>query len=354
MPEGRLLACGPAPVVAQAQGVAIAGTETELALAWLEEDGTDKQVLGFMRLAPGLASLSSTRVTLDTGQMRTWALSVAPLPSGWVVVGVTHILLRTFIYAHAFDASGRHVASTIVDDMLDDDFRALPVIAARSGAGPMLVWATEPAIRAAMISADGKSATEPFDVGLFDAEAGSLSAAYVADAFYVIHGEARAGDRHQLRLTRIETDGRVGSEIDALPGVDAHDAHLVSGANDLRVVYTGPLPFAPGNAEVSLQWRRLAATGAALTAPAVLPGSFGRTAAFGADTAVALFGAGSPPSLGLARVASDANPAAPFREIASGPSLDGLWGMDIARRGPDALIAWVPATGRVQLARVGN
>jgi hypothetical protein len=82
-----------------------------------------------------------------------------------------------------------------------------------------------------------------------------------------------------------------------------------------------------------------------------LPGWATRSVAFGGDTAV-LTTVGDPLSMVIARVASSGSVATPLRPIATSVSLGKTWNWNIARRGPDAVMAWLSATGDIQLARV--
>jgi len=350
--DAHLLSCGPAPLSVFPFAVAIAATDTEVAIAWLELDpNDDSTILGFARLTPELTVVSSTR-TADRELMFASNLLVAPLPSGWVVAGI-----NGDVYVHAFDASGRHLSRTRVDTV-PNGWLDGPLLASRPGGGPLLVWMTETAIRAALISENGRSATAPFDVATTDIFGSPIKAAYVGNVFYVANAVQRPGNDGQLRVRRIETDGRVAAAFDALPGVTAYDPQLVPGAGELRVIYTGSQPTAPGTDPGDALWlQRVAPTGAAAGAPVVLVGapdsfSFGRGVAFGNDTALLVFGSAPLNSIRVGRLASDGSFAIPLRKIAGGDSLYPTGSETIVRRGPDAVALWVSTTGTIQLARL--
>lgn len=346
--DGQLISCGPVPLAAGAYGVAIAAADSEIGVGWIEQDEAGQETLGFARLTPSLATVTSTRLRLDQGDSTTMVASVAPLPSGWAVVGTTQTVAEVAIFVQVFDASGRQLSRTTLE-VLPDGWESGPLVAARADGGPMVFWATRAKIRATLIAADGRSSTAPFDVSTFDPEGFTFDAAYAGNAFYVMDGELLPNDVRQLRLTRIEPDGRVNTPVPLLPGVNAHGGMLVRGASDLRVIYTGSLAFGP---DATLQVRQVAETGAPTSAPVALPGWTTRGVAFGGDTALWTF-EGYPLSMGLVRAARDGS-VTMFRPIASSPFPEQSWIGDIARRGPDAVVAWLSTTGDIQLARVAN
>ena len=137
-----------------------------------------------------------------------------------------------------------------------------------------------------------------------------------------------------------------------------HDPFLVTGADDLRVVYLGRLGATDPDMEIwSMHWQRMNAAGGAVAAPAVLSAGldvsgWGRGVAFGPDTVVMLRTFDQPAWMGLARVASDGNLVMPLRKIAMGAEQGISWGHGIVRRGPDAVMLWVSEQGRIRLARV--
>jgi hypothetical protein len=349
--DAQLLACGPLSLATRAHGVAMAATDSEVGLAWVEDDGAGQQTLGFARLSPNLVTLTSTRLRLDQGDSTTSVVSVIPLPSGWALVGLTQTVAEVEIFVQSFDPSGAHASRTTLRVLPDGVWNG-PLVAERPDGGPMIAWATLTKLSAIILAADGRSATAPFDITTFDPEAAHMfDAAYVGSAFHVV--DAVLPNERQLRLTRIETDGRVNATVSLLPGVNAYGGMLVRGAGDLRLIYSAPP--APGtDADETPQLQRVTATGAAMGAPVVLPGWPKDAVAFGGDTVVLMAGGGAFSTFTsfLARVANDGTVAMPFRPIASGGSVgtSPLW--DIVRRGPDALVSWVTYDGSIQLARV--
>jgi hypothetical protein len=148
------------------------------------------------------------------------------------------------------------------------------------------------------------------------------------------------------------------ASFDALPGVFAEHAALVSGADELRVVYLGSAPAADGGADpdAAVLWQRVDTTGAATTPPTVVAtgGAFGalaRAVAFGSDSVALLEGINGRNTLGIARVAGDGRVVTSAFKIVAGHSDFDV--VEIARRGSDAVVLWMPGiNGRMRLARV--
>jgi hypothetical protein len=142
-----------------------------------------------------------------------------------------------------------------------------------------------------------------------------------------------------------------------LPGEQSQVPALVSGANELQIVYEGMV--ADGN--WAMFWRRLSPTGNALSPP-VLIGGLPRylnpspAVAIGADTVILAGGhtggVGIASALGIARITGDGSLGTAVYEIARARPT--TW-YDIARRGPDVVVVWLrgdfPNTG-IGIARV--
>jgi hypothetical protein len=356
--DAQLLACGPSPITETAFAVGIAATETEIGLAWSQWGEDGEQHLKFARLTSGLSLLTTTEFEEATTGLE-GDLLIAPLPSGWVVAGMGQRSFTDYtqdIVVHGFNASGAHVSRNVVASLDPEELFSSPLIAARPGGGPMLVWGTSTGMRAALISADGRSAGAPFRLTTDDGLGSFPSAAYVGDAFYVARGIER-GDTTALHLTRVENDGRVSADFDALPGRATYEPVLVQEATELRVVYGAPLPPTPeGDPVFALTWQRVSPTGAAASAPVTLQeipfAGPSRAVAFGGDTVVSLLNFADPASIRLARVTNSGSLATSARTIAGGYYPGTLSSLNLVRRGTEVVMVWLPDTGTMQLARV--
>ena len=348
--DASLVRCGPASVGAMKSGsLAVAATEAEVGLGLVEYDASNNATVSFARLSAGLDRIGVTvlddRVPPSTSFPALTDLAAAALPSGWVlaVIGRSDLSLR------AIDANGAETGRAVVDTASNGTFLTAPLLAERPSGGPLLVWATETALRASVIAADGRSATTPVTlptstVSFYDWP----SAAFVGDAFYVAFPILTLADKPALRLVRVGLDGAVASTVDALPGEPTFKPNLATGAADLRVAYAGPPTGVSGDQPVTL-WRRLAPTGGALTPRVQLAGAamgLGPSFAFGDDTVVFVLGLDGL-SISFVRIARDGSIVTPFHNVIRAPSL----GYRAARRGPDVVVAWGGPHG-LQIARV--
>jgi hypothetical protein len=263
---------------------------------------------------------------------------------------------RRDVFVRSFDAAGAPVARTIVDVITHDTLHSLPSLTSRPNGGPLLIWSLPGALRAAVIAADGRSATPPFDLTATDGNTSQPSAAYVGDAFYVAHSIFNAAtDQPQLHLIRVEVDGRISRQFDALPAQPVYDPILVTGADDLRVVYAGTSPPAFTDILTAL-WQRIDAAGGPATPPVMLAADpynsrFGLGIAYGRDTVVLLVSSYPESWMGIVRLASDGGLVMPLRKIAMNGEQNMGWNHQIVRRGSDAIVSWMSSDGKLQLAR---
>jgi hypothetical protein len=355
--DSTLLHCGDAPLSVTSIMVGIAATDTEVALAWMERDGADRPVLGFARLSPNLDVLSTSRVP-DASLDLISSLQVAALPSGWVVAGRGD----PDLVLHAFDAMGQPLQRSTVDTYLGEVVQEDFTIAPRPDGGPLLVWFNENrTMRAAIVAADGRSTSAPVNLATGELANSAPSVAWIGGAFYVAVVLQRPTNDHQLHLKRVDGNGAVVAAFDALPGVIVWDPTLVARADDVRVVFDGPVgpPVAGMDPPWAMQWQRFDAIGNAVGEPVRFPSEFawGRGVAFGADTSLLLLGFGERASLVSARLASDGHSVTPIRKFAGGNTIGESWGHAIVRRGSDVVVLWYydqsPVPGRrVQLARI--
>jgi len=358
--DAGVIRCGDVPVgTPTTTALTIAATASEVALAWAELHDNRSPTLNFARLDSNLDVASA--VVLDEPAFNTatgglndgLSMIVRPLPSGWVVAGYA----QRDMFVHAIDATGRGVGRITLADIPVGATRTAPVVAGRPDAGPLVVWARFSVITAAVVSADGRTATAPITLPI-DASmvTGPLSAAFVGDAFYVaaaIYDDVRQATSAHLRLVRVAADATTVTAIDALPGIDVSNPQIVEGADELRIVYAGRIGCVPGYHKLS---QRLSPTGQALSPPVRLAdhdrGLLGAPPlAAGADTTSLLLGFDHQ-SLTIVRSASDGTLAAPARAVALGPS-NTFEVARLDRRGPELVVAWTTDTRPgIQLALV--
>jgi hypothetical protein len=249
--------CGSAPLPGDEQfALAMAATDSEVALAWEDADRFD--TINFTRLSSGLDAIGTTLIDETAPD----SLSVAPLPSGWAVAG--HNYLE--IFTHAVDAAGVDRGRIVVDKLnttsLADMLLAPPRMASRPNGGPLIVWATVSAVRVSVVSADGRSASTPKSISTvnYPLNVVLMNAAWVGDAFYV--AMQIADGPVKLTLLRVEADGTPTTVFDAMPGSEALVPTLVTGADDLRVVYLATM-----NNQFGAWWRKLGLDGQPLSPP---------------------------------------------------------------------------------------
>ena len=218
--------------------------------------------------------------------------------------------------------------------------------------GPLLVW--EPASNVASHRSWPPTAVDLAAGRIFRFRGAGrpLSASWVGDAFYVAYTDPA----DQIRLVRVGADGTVGTVIKALPGVKARDLCLVSGATNLRVVYTQETVAADFTSTWKAYWQKVAGTGAALTDPIILPGpknypALGGAVAFDGDTVALLLATSGNPDNGFqaVRVGPSGAIVTPPVTVAQRPfALGGS--ADLARRGTEAVASWNTESG-IRIAR---
>ena len=329
---------------------ALAANDAEIALAWVDRFGFEPPVLRFARLSPsleliGMASIDDPAFTAYVDDVRPNVhLAVAALPTGWAIVGY----VDGDVFLYAFDASGVPGVRTIIDRVAPTYWsNGHPTLAARPNGGPLVVWHVMDAVRVAVIADDGRSATAPLNLPRGDGYGSRATAAFAAGAFHVMITSETPTNPWQLEMSRIRADGTLASTFDALPGVIAPQARLVSGADDLRIVY--------GDGQRSV-WSKVGPTGELLSSLVVIGsgldfGGDARPVGFGADTVALLVGVTPAKAIGITRVGADGEIVAPAYKIASGPDVYAAW-YDIVRRGPDAVVVWLGFSGGLRIARV--
>jgi hypothetical protein len=370
LPTGAALTiCEDAPIAAPWPGTLdVAATDDIVGLVFsgLEDEDSDKSTLTFARLSPSLTLLSTTPLedaahsTVPLLRRSILQTTVVPSATGWIVATVG----EPEIFVHALDAQGKDFGRVVIDRVAPNYFDLHPsvALAPRAGGGPLLVWGSEKAVRAALLTSDGRSASPPFDLPLDGRLATSrVSAVYAGDAFYVtfeVYDVTQIVPTFEgFSLIRVGTDGSATKVTDILPEGFATFPLLVAGANDLRLSYDGTAPGGvPGEDQAQL-WRRLDSQGTFLSPAAVvgrLPDFLNPSpaVAIGDDTIV-LLGGHDWHALGIARVANDGQIAKPASTIAT-TARGTIETYALARLGTDVVAAWIAGTarsGRIGLAR---
>jgi hypothetical protein len=344
--DPSLLRCDAAPL-ALPWRLSMAGTDSELGLAFYEESATGRIELALARLSPSLDLLGKAHIPEE---VQPWAEPpiVAPLPSGWVITWYS----GTDLVMRALDTKGADLGRTVVADLnqVQDPY---PQMVPRPDGGPLVFWWGEMAIvHAAVVAGDGRSATPPFTLPGQDRYPAASTGVYAAGAFRFLMAFSVYGTGSITRnvLMRIAPDGS-SSSMDVLPRTDLAmaGATLIAIGDELRLVYTGQLTCDSPRATLM---QRLALDGTTLGEPVVIGGEAERWGpiAFGSDL-VSLFAVPVSPSFSTAlqveRVSSSGGPVGPVHTIARGAVSELL----MARRGPDVIVGWQTSFG-LQLARV--
>jgi hypothetical protein len=347
------MSCGDAPQFSNAAAFQIAATDSEVAVAWIEQSATAHGKLHITRLSPSLDFVSASEFVDSTLESLPLSLDIAPLPSGWVAAGMG----VSEVFVHGVDATGGDLGRLTIDQLPGGEGGPV-VLAPRPTRGPLVVWqALTSTIRAVVVSDDGRSTSTPRDLPLPSTwpQQLVLNAVFVGGAFYVLTTDWDSSVYGgPLRMLRVEADGTPGAAYDVLPGVHTWDARLVAGAADLQLILGGTVDDFAGI------WQRIDATGAALSPPSVvydLVKYYTRVSAvaFGTDTVVWLsnwWDSSLGGGVALVRVDATGNVVTPAYQVASGPVSFSTWGA-IARRGPDVVVGWTNGdNGKVRLARV--
>ncbi len=370
VPSASVFSCGPAPEHAVPAAVpegeylnafALAAKDTEIGLALLSYRAVDgAAAVSFARLSPALQFIR--RTTLDDGsqpgaffERYAYGMAVAPIPSGWVVA----VCGDKEIFLHALDDAGNDLGRTVVANVYGLQACAKPVLAKRPNGGPLLLWLGDEGLKMSMIAADGLSASPPLTIvgGSLTLSWESIGAAWVGDEFAVALPVdlTSSGAPYALRLLRVPADGTPRFVGDFWSGGVDGKAHVASDAAEVRVLFEGLLQGEVYPYDAGTVWWRRATDGSSppLVKLATMPVSFGQSLAlgFGDDTLV-LLGSSYGSGLGIMRVAADGSVVTPLYDVIRsqygiGPAYE------MARRGPEAVIAWLGFDARLVLLRVG-
>jgi hypothetical protein len=321
----------------------MAATDTETALVWLDQPDGDVMQIGF-------ALLSSSLDVISTGHIVDAAIAAAPsnvagesptppqiaaLTSGWLVLAAA----GTSISLYTLDGAGNVVARHTLDPM-SDGFGVFPILVSRPNGGPLVIWGGF-SNYAAVVSADGRSVTTPIEVPVDSYDGGGLlpgltSAAFAAGAFQAVFLE-NCATGPCLQIVSIAADGTIAGSFQP-PGLAAPwGARLVSGADDLRLLYVADCGTTLTDPCLMLQ--RMSSTGAALSPPVLIDGS----ATSGLPDSAVAWGGDSYLSSGAAYWSSTVVHLASDGTIAGGPSViakGGSAGAVIVRQGSNLVAGW--------------
>jgi len=244
MTGAPVVRCGAAPgTVVLPTAMAMAATDAEVALAWVEPVAGQAPALRFARLSPALDLVSTTPLADEalaaapTGLAP--PLAVAPLPSGWVVVGYA----KPELFVHVIDATGHDIARWVLADIPDSGpFSKTLVVAERAGGGPLVLWYGGGVARGAVVAADGRSATTPITLPIDWLSLPSRPGAiFNGTAFYVAFSHDGGPSSRQMQLLRIAPDGTMTGMANALPGVEVMNPTLgplqIFGSDEVTVIY---------------------------------------------------------------------------------------------------------------------
>jgi hypothetical protein len=320
--------------------------------------------VSFARLTPNGAPITSTIIAQEEPypcHVPWTQTAVAPLPGGGWIVAVGG---DPEVFVVAVDAAGQPVARLVLDQLAPHSF-LMSVLVPRADGGPLLLWqAAGRSARAALIAADGLSATTPVDLPVASTALSPIDAAYLPSGFVAVvphTGGGAATTSHGLTLVRFASDGRIASTVDILPDETISVARLAAGSGDLRLFYTTGDPATFGGRDDRLMFRRVSVAGDVLTA-AVLLGQVtdfhivSRALDIGGDTGV-LFTSLHPsliPSSSYPVVLARLTPEGTIgsqRYIAVGPYI--MLRAEIVQNGPELIAAWTDPRGSLGEPGVG-
>ena len=225
-----LTSCGLAPFSTMRFGSAsMAATDSEVVIAGVQYDlFISKPSLAFARLSSDLRLLSfaTFEETPPPGvqAVTPGATAVAPLSSGWVIAACAD----RGVYIKALGGAGQDLGHTNVPYYGDssDSCGHAPVLAARPGGGPLLLWLSAKGVSMSLIAADGLSASDT-QILVGAAASGPGVAAWVGDEFAIAvpiaDGISEAGNA--LRLLRVQPDSTVRLVGDILHRPDPRRRH---------------------------------------------------------------------------------------------------------------------------------
>jgi hypothetical protein len=336
------------PEVAAPTELALATTDAEIAVAWLDGDSQATRTgLRFARFRPDLSRLSLSDCF---GPAAPTQVAVAATPSGWLVAATS----TDGLHVLALSATGAPTGHDRVIAGAQD-----PLLVGRPNGGPLLYWTVGGQTFASLARADGSDETAA--VTVFPYVIGTSAGVFTGDGFLL------ASRLALIWTTRIGTDGKIANQttIQSTLKASGYAPGLAWNATSAAISYWANDAAATGGP--SLAWLRVDRTGAPLGAATVI----GSSLALGDATSVsgtplAPLGAqtvmlSAPTQTSLAAVkwdAADAAVGAPFG-VTHDPAL--VRAYRLGSRGDEVIAAWITsggfrtttlAPGRIGLARL--
>jgi hypothetical protein len=330
--------CGLVAIPAPSYLYAVAATDTQIGIVWMDATGAG---LHFTLLSPDLAVTAS--IKLPGNPYVSGLAALAPLPSGWMIAAPGADAVGSYaLNLHQIAADGSPVASTSIPMSPPPE---LPVLAARPGAGPILIWMPDFAtLRAAAVATDPPSLGTPINLPV-DGEpnAHEVNAAFIAGAVHVVTPVDLENNLRPLRIFRILPDVS-GASLVGGPSGRLRLPTLVAGASNLELV------FQDFNTSQVL-WQRLDAAGNPAV-PSVNLDSvsqlFGLASAASGDDAMVLV----PQSLGARNKYSLMRVRGGSGTVQSTFAYAGDSQPHLVRRGPDLIAAWTGTGSGCDAARI--
>jgi hypothetical protein len=356
----QLLSCARPPFDERATMFALANSGSEIGLARYYTGGSSLPSLSFDRLSPRLELISTSVIVpaIQFNCLDQWnRIAVAPLASGWAVA----VGGDPDVFVYVLDDAGQPVARTVVEPYDGYSFQnvaATPLLVPRPDGGPLMLWhrVGRPP-RAALLAADGRSATAPIDLPVTGlARSSPFGAAYLEGTFHVVVPQTKPGGPNPLpglTIVHLGPDGRIGSTVEILTGEDIAIAGIGAGPTDIRLFYTTGGPLRPAIPTDDTMFRRISSAGDLLT-PAVRLGQVRELGlsspvlALG-DDEVFLYKPDGANRVGWARLGPDGA----FRSqgfIASLPYE--IYNHALVQNGTEMVAGWLSITAALRIARL--
>jgi hypothetical protein len=337
------------PEVSDPTALALAATDTEIAIAWLDgESDAARTGLRFARFRPDLSRISQSECF---GPAAATQASLAATPSGWLLAATAADGVHVFALSPAGAPSGPERLIAGAKD---------PLLAGRPTAGPLLSWTAGGKTFVKLLLADGSDETTA--VSIFPYAIDSSAAVFTGDGFLL------ASRLAQIVTTRIGTDGQLAGQTTIPSALNASTPNgyapgLAWNGTSAAVAYSVGQVATAGPSSVA--WLRVDRSGAAMGVPTMLAAFPTQVTSTPIDgTPIAAVG---DKMYVLARPASalqfaKVDVAGATVAIPSGLSHDpsGVRSYRIAKRGPDVIAAWTTYgfrdagrfPGRIGLARL--
>jgi hypothetical protein len=332
IPNTRVSACVHPHAAAPPSSLALAATDSEIAVAWVEAASYPTAGVHFTRLGLDFTLLSDTPCIGPVQQVYGRELSLASVGAGWLLA-VSDPNTVTLLQLDAQGVLGRSQSLWAPGAGCFGGGRLTP----RAGAGPLLTWldCTQATLHVQQLNADGSAAGNDITIANVD----NVAATSVDDGFALA---AYVNPSYDVQLFHLALDGtlRSGASIPEQPhGNLPKPIALAWTGSDLRLLYEVDVIPSTGLTQAVL-WQLATRDGALVGGPVTI--STGgpevvRLLPSGTDT-VALrrdFGLGT---LSVLRLTASGMPAWPeLTVMRAGYFLS----PDIALQGGDAIVGWI-------------